>query len=59
MTDSEVKQCPKCGGEMDIGYLWDAPYWRCGKSLLRLGFGTRVFAYRCKNCGYIELYAEK
>jgi len=59
MSKSEVKKCPKCGGEMEMGYLRDAPYWRRGKNLLQLGFGPRVFAYRCKNCGYIELYAEK
>jgi len=58
MSKSEVKKCPKCGGEMEAGYLRDAPYWRRGKSLLQLGFGPRVFAYRCKNCGYIELYTE-
>jgi hypothetical protein len=56
---NEVKKCPKCNGEMEIGYLRDAPYWRKGTSLWQVGFGTRVYAYRCKSCGYIELYAEK
>jgi len=45
MSKSEVKQCPKCGGEMEIGYLRDAPYWRRGKNLLQIGFGPRVFTY--------------
>jgi len=56
---SEVKKCPKCSSEMDIGYLRDAPYWRKGTSMLQIGFGPRVYAYRCKSCGYIELYTEK
>lgn len=60
MSEGEVKKkCPKCSGEMEIGYLHNAPYWRRGKSLLQLGFGPRVFAYRCEHCGYIELYTEK
>jgi ribosomal protein S27AE len=56
---SEVKKCPKCGGEMEIGYLRDAPWWRRGKSLLAAGFGPRIFAYRCKQCHYVELYTEE
>ena len=56
---SEVKTCPKCSGVMEIGYLRDAPWWRRGKKMLKVGFGPRVFAYKCKNCGYMELYAEK
>ena len=55
MTD--VRKCPKCSGEMEIGHLRDAPYWRRGTRMLKFGFGPRVFAYKCKNCGYIELYA--
>ena len=31
---SEVKKCPKCGGEMEVGYLDNAPYWRHGRSIL-------------------------
>jgi predicted nucleic-acid-binding Zn-ribbon protein len=56
---NEVKKCPKCNGEMETGYLRDAPWWRKGTRLPALGFGPRVFAYKCKNCAYIELYAEK
>jgi hypothetical protein len=56
---SEVKKCPKCGGEMEIGYLRDAPWWRRGKSLVAAGFGPRIFAYRCKKCHYVEFYTEE
>ena len=56
---NDIKKCPKCGGEMEIGYLRDAPWWRKGTSLMQMGFGPRVFAHKCVNCGYIELYAEK
>jgi hypothetical protein len=56
---NEVKKCPKCNGEMKIGYLRDAPYWRKGTSLWQVGLGPRVYAYRCERCGYVELYAEK
>jgi predicted nucleic-acid-binding Zn-ribbon protein len=56
---SEVKKCLKCGGDMEKGYLRDAPWWRQGESLLQLGFGERIFAYRCKNCSYVEFYIEK
>ena len=56
---SETKECPKCGGEMEKGYLRDAPWWRRGESLLRVGFGPGVWAFRCKNCGFIEFYSDK
>jgi hypothetical protein len=56
---SEAKKCPKCDGEMEAGYLHNAPYWRRGRSILGLGWDGRVFAYKCKNCGYVELYFEK
>ena len=56
---SDVKKCPKCGGDMEKGHLRDAPWWRQGESLLQVGFGKRIFAYRCKNCSYVELYTEK
>ena len=29
---SEVKKCPKCNGEMEVGYLNNAPYWRRGRA---------------------------
>jgi predicted nucleic-acid-binding Zn-ribbon protein len=56
---SEIKKCPKCGRELELGQVRDAPYWRKGIRLLDIGFGERIFAYRCASCGYIELYAQK
>jgi len=56
---SEAKKCPKCGGEMEVGYLHNAPYWRRGRSILGFGWDGRVFAYKCENCGYVEFYFEK
>ncbi len=56
---SDDKKCPKCGGEMEVGYLHNAPYWRHGRSSIGFGWDGRVFAYKCKNCGYVEFYFEK
>jgi uncharacterized Zn finger protein len=56
---SEVKKCPKCGGEMEVGYLFNAPYWTRGRSRWSIGWDGRVFLYKCKNCGYVEFYFEK
>ncbi len=56
---SEVKKCPKCSGDIELGYLRDAPWWRKGTSLWQAGFGPRVFAYKCQNCGYIELWEKR
>jgi predicted nucleic-acid-binding Zn-ribbon protein len=59
---SEVKKCPKCGGEMEIGAI-------TGYGMANVGFKSgekktlRVVpkmnytkAYSCKVCGYIEIY---
>ena len=57
---NEVKKCPKCGGEMEVGYLQNAPYWRRGRSLWRaFGWNGRLFAYKCRNCGYVEFWGDK
>jgi uncharacterized OB-fold protein len=59
MNEKEVKKCPKCGGEMEVGYLLGAPYWRRGRNLIGTRWEGRVFAYKCKSCGYVEFYFEK
>ena len=59
MNVSEAKKYPKCGGEMEVGYLRDAPWWRKGKSLVQIGFGPRIYAYKCKQCSYTELWGDK
>jgi len=49
---SEVKKCPKCGGEMEKGELLPRStlggFWK----------PKRILPYVCKRCGYIELYRE-
>jgi predicted nucleic-acid-binding Zn-ribbon protein len=52
-----MKVCPKCGGEMEVGFMPGAPHWKPGKGLLGLT-AYRIFGYRCKKCGYVEFYAE-
>jgi len=58
MSKSEVKKCPKCGGEMVEGKRL-VGYVRI--SLAKKGdvFGDNIIPFYCKNCGYIELYKEK
>jgi len=53
----EIK-CPKCGGEMEEGFLAGAPHWKSGRGILG-GKGYRIFGYRCKSCSYVEFYTEK
>jgi predicted nucleic-acid-binding Zn-ribbon protein len=59
---SEVKKCPKCGGEMEkgdclFGYVLSVKlqYFSKEKELLQ----DSVVPSYCKNCGYIELYRAK
>lgn len=59
MSEKGVKKCPKCCGEMEVGYLDGAYHWMRGRSFLRLLHGPRIFAYACKNCGYVEFFIEK
>jgi len=59
MSKGEVKKCPKCGREMEIGYLPGAWSWSAGKSLWRIRKPKRIFGYGCKNCGYVEFYLEQ
>jgi len=59
MSKGEVKKCPKCGGEMEIGYLPGAFSWSAGKGLWRIRKPKRIFGYGCKNCGYVEFYLEQ
>jgi len=59
MSESDVNKCSKCGGEIEIGYLPGAFSWGAGKSLWSIKKPLRIFAYRCKDCGYVEFYTEK
>jgi predicted RNA-binding Zn-ribbon protein involved in translation (DUF1610 family) len=60
-------KCPNCGGEMEKGTLsgngniWLKPGFRA-KILKATYLGLAnpyVYAWKCSNCGKIELYAEK
>ena len=57
VSESEVKKCPKCSGEMEEGFLPGAPHWKAGKGIW--GKGDRVFGYKCRDCGYVEFYVKK
>jgi len=57
MSGSEVKKCPKCSGEMEEGFLPEAPHWKAGKSMW--GKRARIFGYKCRDCGYVEFYASR
>lgn len=59
MSKSVVRQCPKCGGLMELGYLPGAWSWSVGKSLWRPRNQRRIFGYACKVCGLVEFYLEK
>ena len=54
----EVKKCPKCGNETEIGYLPGAFSWSKGKSLWSIREPRRIFGYACKKCGHVEFYLE-
>ena len=64
-------QCPKCNGEMMQGFLLDHSdagrlnsHWAVGApqnsfwgGLKKPELSLPVGAYRCSDCGYLELYA--
>lgn len=54
---SEARKCPKCGGEMEQGYL-DGAAW-CKGEPFHIGSGKIIYVYRCENCGFAELYVTK
>ncbi len=58
MKENGVKTCPKCSGIMKIGYLNNFR-WIEGISLWKMTVGSRVYAFKCENCGYLELYVKK
>jgi predicted RNA-binding Zn-ribbon protein involved in translation (DUF1610 family) len=67
------RKCPKCGGDMEVGYLRDrshgatsrAAEWAEGVpestwfGTLKVGATVRyqVEAFRCEKCGFLEQYA--
>lgn len=57
MNEKAAKRCAKCGGEMLEGFLPSAPHWKLGRSMF--GKTSRIFGYKCRNCGYVEFYVEE
>lgn len=62
MSEGEVKNCPKCGGQTEKRYLQgyggaykllteSDSFWFPGKR-------EKVVAFVCQKCGFIELYKE-
>jgi predicted nucleic-acid-binding Zn-ribbon protein len=56
---TEVKKCPKCGGEMVLGMLsvQGGPGWEINWRVQKRKLGERIVSYRCRQCGYAELYS--
>lgn len=66
-------KCPKCSGEMEVGFILDRGYnnflpaeWIAGEpetgwfgGVVKTSNRDRLWtdAWRCKNCGFLELYA--
>lgn len=65
-------RCPKCKSPVEMGYVLDkslhvtAACWVAGeppttftgKRSSREGHGPRIRAVRCKECAFLELYAD-
>jgi len=61
MSESEIKKCPKCGGEMREGKLRGAAgvYIRFDTSGSWLFPSYESFeGFMCQKCGFIEFYKE-
>jgi len=63
MSEKEVKNCPKCGGEMEegeritsFGRGWFPQAVKFAKKMDI--YGDKIVPFYCKNCGYVELYKE-
>jgi len=60
---SEPKKCPKCGGEMDRGILARAKFggdwfrFVPSESVWYVGSGEKAVAFRCRQCGFVEVYS--
>ncbi len=53
--DAQEKSCIKCGTPMEVGTLAGAAGWGSGTGAFKKK-QVKVFAYRCGNCGFIELW---
>ena len=59
MVSQNSKNCQKCRGEMEIGYLLGAWSWSSQKNRWSTKQSKKISGYACKNCGYVELYVRK
>jgi len=59
MNESEIKKCPKCGGQMEIGHIDGTYDWNKGKDYYRLRHIPCILGYVCESCGYVEFYVER
>ncbi len=72
MTDKNI-QCPKCGGEMLLGFVPDYVHgyiyignWHAGPPQKSFWYGTQahrddglpIGAFRCQKCGFLEFYSD-
>jgi len=63
MSENKVKRCPKCNGEIERGILtqsrFGGSWFRFVKSesIWYMGNTEKAVAFRCKQCGYIEVYS--
>lgn len=68
----EQSHCPRCNGLVEEGYVLDMslhitaarwvagepPTTFAGKRSSKEGHGPRIRAVRCKECAFLELYAD-
>lgn len=63
MNEKEVKKCPKCGGELELGRDLTPPSMHAvGSVRFRKNgdwVGDKILPFYCVRCGYIELYKRK
>jgi len=63
MSESEVKKCPKCSGQMERrvlrvgggGYFVELSD---SESVWKMGKHDRINGFLCRECGFVELYKQ-
>ena len=60
MSKSEAKKCPECGNKMTRGILSVEGYvsWRINWRKKEFKIGKGIVAYRCQECGYVQLFSK-
>ena len=75
IMETKLQRCPKCGGEMEQGFVMDfgdkylrkVSSWAKGSPRLNWIDNTKVpeeglipiGAFRCSSCGFLEYYARE